>query len=94
MNSSKLENVEETKIIRLIMTPNLGKWKNTQHLVKKAKKLFIINFFVKFAISTKYSGILYIQFIRPSLELNYLRLSIRLNPKTFCFSFLSLVFSV
>ena len=25
---------------------------------------------------------------------NYLRLSIRLNPKTFCFSFLSLVFSV
>ena len=71
MNNSNLEIFEETKILGLIITPNLGWRRNTESLVtKENKRLFILRNLVQFPIPIKELVILYGQFIRTILEFN------------------------
>ena len=71
MNESMLEIVNETKVLGLIITPNLGWRKNTDSIVSKAnKRMFIIRNLCQFPIPTKELVTLYGQFIRTMLEFN------------------------
>ena len=71
MNDSLLDIVEETKVLGLIITPNLNWRSNTDNLIQKAnKRLFLIRNLTKFPIPIKDLVTLYGQFIRTILEFN------------------------
>ena len=71
MNNTTLETVDETKVLGLIITPNLSWRKNTDALISKAnKRLFILRNLSKFPIPNNELVLLYGQFIRSILEFN------------------------